>query len=86
VNEEIAAVLGIEEAGTVPVELADGTIKEFPYGFCLFTFGDETVAGNVIIGLPVSEPLAGTHVLQDFRVVIDKERHAISRSRASRAK
>jgi hypothetical protein len=34
---------------SVPVELADGTIKEYPYGFCYFTFVEETVAGNDVI-------------------------------------
>ena len=38
---------GIDQAGSVPVELADGTIKEYPYGFCYFTFGEETVARKV---------------------------------------
>jgi len=84
--EETAESLGIEPTGTVPLEVADGTVTERRYGFCLFTFGDETIAGNVVIGPKGSEPLLGTHVLQDFRVVIDKERHSISRSRAMRAK
>jgi clan AA aspartic protease len=86
IPEEIADQLGIEPVGTVPLEMADGTIKKCQYGICLFNFGGETVAGNVIIGPRGSEPLVGTHVLQDFRVVIDMERHTISRSRAMRAK
>jgi predicted aspartyl protease len=86
IPQEIADELKIEPVGTIPLELADGTIKELPYGFCLFDFGGERVAGNVVIGPPGSEPIAGTHVLQDFRVIIDMERHTISRSRAMRAK
>jgi predicted aspartyl protease len=86
VPQEVAEGLGITPAGTVPLELADGSVKEYPYGFCFFTFGAETVAGNVILGPPGIEPLAGTHVLQDFRLVIDMERHTVSRSRAMRAK
>jgi hypothetical protein len=31
------------------------------------------VAGNVVIGPPKCEPLVGTQVLQDFRVVVDLE-------------
>ena len=86
IPQGIAEELGIQPAGTVPLELADGSIREIPYGFCLFDFGGETVAGNVVIGPPDCEPIVGTHVLQDFRVVIDMERHTISRGRAMRAK
>ncbi len=86
ITQEIADDLGIEPAGTVSLELADGSIKELPYGFCLFDFGGEMVAGNVVIGPPECEPIVGTHVLQDFRLIIDMERHTISRGRAMRAK
>jgi predicted aspartyl protease len=84
--EDLAHELGIAAEGTVALEMADGTVKEFPYGFCLFSFGDETVAGNVVIGPRGTEPLVGTHVLQDFRLVIDMDRHTISRRRAMRAR
>jgi len=86
ITQKIADDLDIEPAGTVSLELADGSIKELPYGFCLFDFGGETVAGNVVIGPPECEPIVGTHVLQDFRLIIDMERHTISRGRAMRAK
>lgn len=86
IPQQIADDLGIQPAGTVPLELADGSIRELPYGFCLFDFGGETVAGNVVIGPPECEPIVGTHVLQDFRFVIDMEHHTISRSRAMKAK
>ncbi len=86
IPETLASELDIRSAGSIPLELADGSIRELPYGFCLFDFGGETVAGNVVIGPPDCEPLVGTHVLQDFRVVIDMERHTVSRARAMRAK
>lgn len=86
IPQEIAEKLSISASGSIPLELADGSIKEYPYGFCFFTFGGETIAGNVIIGPSNIEPLAGTHILQDFRLVIDMDRHTISRGRAMRAK
>jgi clan AA aspartic protease len=86
IPQEIAKQVGIEPIGTVALELADGSVQEYPYGACFFSFGGETVAGNVVIGPAGSEPLAGTHVLQDFRLVIDLEHHTISRSRAMKAK
>jgi predicted aspartyl protease len=86
ISQEIAEAIGIEPAGTVPLELADGSITERPYGFCLFFYNGESVAGNVIIGPPGCEPLVGTHILQDFRMVVDLERHEVTRGRAMRAK
>lgn len=86
IPQELADELRIEPVGTVPLELADGSIKELPYGFCLLDFDGERVAANVVIGPPRCEPLVGTHVLQDFRVIVDMERHTISRGRAMRAK
>jgi len=86
ISQEIADAIGIETVGTVPLELADGSIRELPYGFCLFVYDGEVVAGNVVIGPPESEPLVGTHVLQDFRMIVDMDRHEITRGQAMRAK
>ena len=46
----------------------------------------ETVTGNVIIRPSGGKPIVGTHILQDFRLVMDLVRHTISRSRAMKAK
>ncbi|MCI0527296.1 MAG: hypothetical protein L0Y56_07615, partial [Nitrospira sp.] len=86
IPQGLADELSIEPAGTISLELADSSLKELPYGFCLFDFGGERIAGNVVIGSSNCEPLVGTHVLQDFRLVIDMERHTISRSQAMKAK
>jgi len=86
VPKKIADELRIQPVSTVPHELVDGSVTELPYGFCLFDFGGETVAGNIVIGPPESEPIVGTHVLQDFRVIVDMERHTVSRGRAMKAK
>jgi len=86
ISKEIADDIGVEAVGAVPLELADGGIRELPYGFCLFVYDGEVVAGNVVIGPPESEPLVGTHVLQDFRMIVDMDRHEITRGQAMRAK
>ena len=86
ISKEVAEAVGIEAAGRVFLELADGNIKDLPYGFCLFNYEGEIVAGNVVIGPSQCEPLVGTHVLQDFRVIGDLDRHEITRGRAMRAK
>ena len=86
IPKETADAVGIEPVGTVPLELADGSITERPYGFCLFSHDSEIVAGNVVIGPSGCEPLAGNHVLQDFRLIIDMENHRVTRCKAMRAK
>ena len=86
IPEEVAEAVGIEPAGTVPLELADGSVTDRAYGFCLFACNGEIVAGNVVIGPRGCEPLVGTHVLQDFRMIVDLERHEVTRGRAMRAK
>ncbi len=86
ITPQDAKDLDIQPVGEVELVLADGTVKSFPYGGCWFDFGGETIAGNVVIGPPGSEPLVGTHVLQDFRLVIDMDHHTISRKRAMKAR
>ena len=86
IPKKMAKELGIKTIGTISLEMADGSVKKFPYGSCWFALNGETVAGNVVIGPPEIEPIVGTHVLQDFRLVIDMEHHTISRRRALKAK
>jgi predicted aspartyl protease len=86
VSQQVAKELGITKIGTISLELADGNVRKFPYGASWFAFNGEAVVGNVIIGPPDIEPIVGTHVLQDFRLVIDVEHHTISRRRAMKAK
>lgn len=85
-SKEIAEDLALEPIGNIPLELADGNVTEQPYGFCLFDYHGESMAGNVVIGTSGCEPLAGSHVLQDFRLVIDLRSHEITRAQAMRAK
>jgi clan AA aspartic protease len=86
VPEQIAEELGIESVGAVEVEIPDGSARRLPYGFCIFDFGGEKVVGNVFIGRQGTEPLVGSHVLEDFRIVIDMETLTISRKWALRSK
>ncbi len=86
IPEEIARKLGIKSIGKIPMELANGKIHRLPYGLCKFEYEGEIVNGTVVIGPKGIEPLAGTHVLQDFRLVVDVTHHTIRRSRAMKAK
>lgn len=61
IPNKIADELGIQPAGTVALELADGSIKELPYGFCLFDFGGNEWPGtSSSAGLNVSRWSAHT--------------------------
>lgn len=86
IPQELADAIAVEPAGAISLELADGSIRELSYGFCLFVYDGEAIAGNVVLGPPECEPLVGNHVLQDFRLIVDLERHEITRRRALRAK
>ncbi len=86
ISKQVAKEFGIKKIGEVSLELAKGNARKFAYGMCIFAFNGETVAGNVIIGPPDSEPIVGTPVLQDFRLVIDLEHHTITRRRTMKAK
>ena len=86
ISQQVAKELKIKPVGTVSLELANGIVKKFPYGACCFRLNREIVAGNVFIGSQDTRPSLGTHVLQDFRLVIDMEHHTVSRRRAMKAK
>lgn len=82
----LADELGIKKVGTVRVELATGRRTKVPYGLCKFIYEGEIINGMVILGSAKTEPLVGTHVLQELRLSIDMERHTIRRLAALRAK
>jgi clan AA aspartic protease len=86
IPEEIAEELDIQPVGSVPLELADGSIREYSYGLCKFEYEGEMVNGTVVIGSEGIEPIAGTHVLQDFRLIVNVTDQTIERARAMRAK
>ena len=86
IPEDIAKKLGIKPVGKTQMELANGKIHSLPYGLCKFEYQGEVINGTVVIGPKGIEPLAGTHVLQEFRMVVDVTHHIIRRARAMRAK
>ena len=44
------------------------------------------INGTVIIGEEGIEPIVGTHLLEDFRLVLDMVHQTVTRSRALKAK
>lgn len=86
IPKTLARELGIKAVGKVPLELANGRIQKYPYGLCKFEYAGELINGTVVIGPANIEPISGTHVLQDFRLVLDLAHHAVKRARAMKAK
>ena len=84
IPKDIAQDLDIQPVGSVPLELADGNIQEYSYGLCKFEYEGELVNGTVVIGPIGIEPIAGTHLLQDFRLNV--VHRTIQRARAMRAR
>jgi len=86
IPKTLARELNIKEVGKVPLELANGKVQKYPYGLCKFEYEGELVKGKVVSGPGNVEPIVGTHVLQDFRLVLDMAHHSVRRARAMRAK
>ncbi len=59
--------IGVLREGKMSYELANGTVKEYPFGLVRIEFMGETTAGRIIFGEPGSEPLLGVTVLESVR-------------------
>ena len=76
--------IGVAREGKMKYELADGTVKEYPFGLMRIEFMGEVTAGRVIFGEPGTEPLLGVTALESVGVIVDpgnmtlKRRPAIS--------
>ena len=71
--------LGIPKKGKMSYELADGTVREFPFGLAQIEFMGETTAGRVIFGEPDCEPLLGVTALESVGIVIDPASKTLKR-------
>ena len=63
--------LGIQQEGKMSCELADGTVKEYPFGLMRIEFMGETTAGRIIFGDPDTEPLLGVTALESVGIMVD---------------
>jgi len=71
--------LGIQQAGKMAYELADGTIKEYSFGLVRIEFMGETTAGRVIFGEPGVEPLLGVTALESVGIIVDPVNKTLKR-------
>jgi clan AA aspartic protease len=71
--------IGIAKEGKTSYELADGTVKEYPYGLVRIEFMGEITAGRVIFGEPGIEPLLGVTALESVGIMVDPANKTLQR-------
>ena len=71
--------LGIPKKGKTAYELADGTVREYPFGLVQIEFMGETTAGRVIFGDPGAEPLLGVTALESVGIMVDLANQTLKR-------
>ena len=71
--------LGIPKEGRMACELADGSVREYPFGLAQIEFMGETTAGRVIFGDPGAEPLLGVTALESVGIMVDLANQTLKR-------
>src|SRR5215831_21009462 len=71
--------LGIKQEGRMTYELADGTIREYPFGLVRIEFMGETTAGRVVFAAPGTEPLLGVTALESVGIIVDPANKTLKR-------
>jgi clan AA aspartic protease len=71
--------IGVQKEGKMAHELADGTVKEYPYGLVRIEFMGETTAGRVVFGDAGNEPLLGITALESVGIVVDPVHKTLKR-------
>lgn len=71
--------IGVRKEGKMSYELANGTVKEYPYGLARIEFMGETTAGRVIFGESGSEPLLGVTALESVGIIVDPANKTLRR-------
>jgi len=73
------ARIGVEPAGKLTYELADGTLHEYDFGLAQIEFMGEVTAGRVIFGPEGTEPLLGVIALQSVGIIVDPRTEKLKR-------
>ncbi len=71
--------IGVSQEGKMTYELADGTVREYPYGLVRIEFMGETTAGRVIFADPGVEPLLGVTALESVGIMVDPANKTLKR-------
>ncbi len=71
--------IGVVSEGKTSYELADGTVREYPYGLVRIEFMGETTAGRVVFGDAGTEPLLGVTALESVGITVDPTSRTLRR-------
>jgi len=71
--------IGVRKEGKMAYELADGTVKEYPYGLIRIEFMGEITAGRVVFGDAGSEPNLGVTALESVGIMVDPVHKTLKR-------
>jgi clan AA aspartic protease len=71
--------IGVQPAGKMTYELADGTLQEYPFGLVRIEFMGEITAGRVIFGPDHVEPILGVTALESVGITIDPANRTLKR-------
>jgi len=71
--------IGVKEQGKMIYELADGTVKEYPFGLARIEFMGEITAGRVIFGPSGIEPILGVTALESVGIFVDTANKTLKR-------
>ncbi len=71
--------IGVQPAGAMVYELADGTKHEYPFGLVQIRFMGEITAGRVVFGPDDAEPVLGVTALESVGITIDPANRALKR-------
>ncbi len=63
--------IGVRREGRMAYELADGKVKEYPYGLVRIAFMGEITAGRVVFGNSGCEPILGVTALESVGIMLD---------------
>ena len=71
--------IGVRKEGKISYELANGKVKEYPYGLVKIEFMGETTASRVIFGSNECEPLLRVTALESVGIVVDPTNKTLKR-------
>jgi clan AA aspartic protease len=71
--------IGLQPAGAMAYELADGSLREYAFGLARIEFMGEVTAGRVLFGPDDVEPLLGVTALESVGITIDPASRTLKR-------
>ena len=78
--------IGVQREGKMSYELANGTVKEYPYGLVRIEFMGEVVGTTVVFGKNDVEPILGVTALESVGIEVDPQNQRLKRLPAVRLK